>query len=401
MFQPLKGLRVIDLTQVLAGPYATYQLALLGAEVIKVENPDGGDWTRAGRSLPGHENQGLGASFLTQNANKKSIAIDLKQPAGLALLKQLVASADIFVENYRPGTAAKLGLSFDNIKALNKKIIYCSMSAYGQDGPLSHRPAYDHVVQGMCGIMQSTGTAQTTPNKVGSPYIDYVTGLNGAFAMTNAVHQVRLTGEAVRIDVAMLDSAMLLMASMLTQSLSLGMEHHANGNAAFSGSPSSGAFATSSGTLMIAANNERQFASLCKGLDRTDILQDARWSTAQARSENADSLRDEIAARILGNTAAHWEAKLDKELVPAARVRGITEVLNEDHLQARGLMVGMAMEGSEVAAFVPTLGFKADGKVTAPHRAPVRLGADTDAVLGELGMSASQISELKLAGTIK
>jgi crotonobetainyl-CoA:carnitine CoA-transferase CaiB-like acyl-CoA transferase len=401
MFQPLKGLRVIDLTQVLAGPYATYQLALLGAEVIKVENPDGGDWTRAGRSLPGHENQGLGASFLTQNANKKSIAIDLKQPAGLALLKQLVASADIFVENYRPGTAAKLGLSFDNIKALNKKIIYCSMSAYGQDGPLSHRPAYDHVVQGMCGIMQSTGTAQTTPNKVGSPYIDYVTGLNGAFAMTNAVHQVRLTGEAVRIDVAMLDSAMLLMASMLTQSLSLGMEHHANGNAAFSGSPSSGAFATSSGTLMIAANNERQFASLCKGLDRTDILQDARWSTAQARSENADSLRDEIAARILGNTAAHWEAKLDKELVPAARVRGITEVLNEDHLQARGLMVGMAMEGSEVAAFVPTLGFKADGEVTAPHRAPVRLGADTDAVLGELGMSASQISELKLAGAIK
>ena len=401
MFQPLKGLRVIDLTQVLAGPYATYQLALLGAEVIKVENPDGGDWTRAGQSLPGHENQGLGASFLTQNANKRSIAIDLKQPAGLALLKQLVTSADIFVENYRPGTAAKLGLSFDNIKALNKKIIYCSMSAYGQDGPLSHRPAYDHVVQGMCGIMQSTGTAQTTPNKVGSPYIDYVTGLNGAFAMTNAVHQVRLTGEAVRIDVAMLDSAMLLMASMLTQSLSLGMEHHANGNAAFSRSPSSGAFATTSGTLMIAANNERQFASLCTGLDRTDILQDARWSTAQARSENADSLRDEIAARILGNTAAHWEAKLDKELVPAARVRGITEVLNEDHLQARGLMVGMAMEGSEVAAFVPTLGFKADGEVIAPVRAPVRLGADTDAVLGELGISASQISELKSAGTIK
>jgi crotonobetainyl-CoA:carnitine CoA-transferase CaiB-like acyl-CoA transferase len=372
MFQPLKGLRVIDLTQVLAGPYATYQLALLGAEVIKVENPDGGDWTRASQSLPGHENQQLGTNFLTQNANKKSVAINLKTAQGLAVLKQLVASADIFVENYRPGTAAKLGLSFDEVKAVNDKIVYCSMSAYGQDGPLSHRPAYDHVVQGMCGIMQSTGTADTTPNKVGSPYIDYATGMNGAFAMTNAVHQVRLTGEAVHIDVAMLDSAMLLMSSMLTQSLSLGMEHHANGNAAFSGSPSSGAFETTDGTLMVAANNERQFASLCKGLDRTDILQDKRWSTLQGRSENADSLRAEIAARIKTNSAQHWESKLDKELVPAARVRGITEVLNEDHLQARGLMVGMKMEGSEVAAFVPTLGFKANGEVTAPQRAPFR-----------------------------
>ncbi|MGB7306682.1 MAG: CoA transferase [Burkholderiaceae bacterium] len=400
MFQPLKGLRVIDLTQVLAGPYATYQLALMGAEVIKVENPDGGDWTRAGKSLPGHENQGLGASYLTQNANKKSVAIDLKQPEGLALLKKLVASADFFVENFRPGTAARLGLSFEDIKAVNNRIIYCSMSAYGQDGPISHRPAYDHVVQGMCGIMMSTGQAGTVPNKVGSPYIDYVTGLNGAFAMSNALHQSRLTGEAVRVDVAMLDSAMMLMASMLTQSLSLGMKHEANGNEAFSRSPSSGAFETTSGTLMIAANNERQFASLCRGIGRADILDDPRWSTLAARAENTEALREAIASAIKTNTADHWEAALDKELVPAARVRSINEVLNEGQLQARGLMVGMPMPGSDTPAFVPTLGFKADGEVVAPIRAPVKLGADTEAVLTALGIDKQEIHALKTKAVI-
>jgi formyl-CoA transferase len=400
MFQPLKGLRVIDLTQVLAGPYATYQLALMGADVIKVENPVGGDWTRAGQTLPGHEETGLGTSYLTQNANKRSVAINLKEPQGRDLVKQLAASADVFVENYRPGTAARLGLSFDDIKAVNSKIVYCSMSAYGQDGPIGHRPAYDHVVQGMCGIMSSTGMAGGGPTKVGSPYIDYVTGLNGAFAISNALHQVRQTGEAVRVDVAMLDSAMLLMSSMLTQSLSLGMTHQANGNEAFSRSPSSGAFETTDGTLMIAANNARQFASLCQAIGRDDILSDPRWSDPAQRAANTDALRDEIAGVIRTESADHWEQVLDEALVPAARVRTINEVLNEPQLEARGLMTGINMPDASVPAYVPNLGFKVDGQVTSPTRPPARLGADTHEVLAELDLSPDTLATLTEQGVI-
>ena len=197
MFKPLDGVRVIDLTQVLAGPYATYQLALLGAEVIKVEPPGRGDWTRDGSAPDGLKNQHLGTSFLTQNANKKSVTIDLKTEDGLAALMALIKTADIFVENFRPGTAARLGLSHEDVQRARPGIVYASISAYGQDGPIGHRPAYDHVVQGMCGIMRTTGTPETEPNKVGAPYVDYATGMNAAFAIVSGVLEARRTGESV------------------------------------------------------------------------------------------------------------------------------------------------------------------------------------------------------------
>ena len=222
MFQPLFGIRVVDLTQILAGPYATYQLALLGAEVIKVEPPEVGDWTRAGAAPEGLEGQGMSTGFMTQNAAKKSVALDLKSEQGHAALLALVETADVFVENFRPGTADRLGLSYEAIKAVKPGIIYCWISAYGQDGPIGHRPAYDHVVQGMCGIMRTTGTPQTEPNKVGAPYIDYATGMNAAFAIVAALHEVRRTDIGVRLDVAMLDTSLLLMASLVTNHLNTG-----------------------------------------------------------------------------------------------------------------------------------------------------------------------------------
>ncbi|MEZ5740064.1 MAG: CoA transferase [Burkholderiaceae bacterium] len=319
MFAPLKGIRVIDLTQVLAGPYATYQLALMGAEVIKVEPTTQGDWTRVGSAVPGHDAPGMGAGYLTQNADKQTLAVDLKSPQGLAIVQQLIAGADVFVENFKPGTAARLGLSFEAVSAVNDKILYCSISAYGQDGPISHRPAYDHVVQGMCGIMRSTGTADTEPNKVGAPYIDYATGLNAAFAIVSALHEQRARPRAVHLDVAMLDSSLLLMASMLTQALTLGMQHRATGNEAHSRSPSSGAFETTDGMLMVAANNERQFRDLCKALGHPEWLTDERWATPQARARHVDPLRQLIEAKMRTRSAAQWEALLDKASVPAAR----------------------------------------------------------------------------------
>ena len=188
MFQPLSNIRVVDLTQVLAGPYATYQLALMGAEVLKIEQPDLGDWTRYGTAPAGLQEQQMATAYLTQNAGKKSITLNLKKSSDMKSLKKLIKTADVFVENFRPGTANKLGLSSSEVFKIKPNIIYCSISAYGHDGPKSKRPAYDHIVQGMSGIMRLTGTRETEPNKVGAPYIDYATGMNAAFAIVSALH---------------------------------------------------------------------------------------------------------------------------------------------------------------------------------------------------------------------
>ncbi len=170
----------------------------MGAEIIKIERPGSGDWSRGGEGLPGSTAADMGLAYLTQNAGKRSVTIDLKTEAGLDLVKRLIEGADIFVENFKPGVAARLGLSFEAVRRLKPTIVYCSISAYGQDGPIGHRPAYDHVVQGMCGIMRTTGTPETEPNKVGAPYIDYATGLNAAFAMVSALHEARLAARGLR-----------------------------------------------------------------------------------------------------------------------------------------------------------------------------------------------------------
>ncbi|UYV37055.1 CoA transferase [Rhodobacteraceae bacterium D3-12] len=388
MFKPLEGVRVLDLTQVLAGPYATYQLALLGADVTKIEPPERGDWARAGPALPEHAGQNMGVNYLTQNANKKSVTLDLKTEEGQQTIRKLIAQADIFVENFRPGTAARLGLSFDDVKALRPDIIYCSISAFGQDGPMSHRPAYDHVIQGMCGIMTTTGTQDSGPTKVGAPYIDYVTGLNAAFAVLTAVLDHRSNPRAIQLDVAMLDSSLLLMASMMTQNLSMGIEHKPTGNEAFSASPSSGAFETKEGLLMLAANNERQFKALCGALGREDILQDERWSEPSTRAQNGKALRDELVATLKTETADEWELRLDKQAVPAARVRTLGEVLKEPQIQARGLMHQMTDPfGGSYA--VPTLGFKVDGATVCPTTPPSALGDDTEEVLSRVAEVSS------------
>jgi crotonobetainyl-CoA:carnitine CoA-transferase CaiB-like acyl-CoA transferase len=318
---------------------------LLGAEVIKVEPPEVGDWTRTGAAPEGLEGQGMSTGFMTQNAAKKSVALDLKSEQGHAALLALVETADVFVENFRPGTAARLGLSYEAIKVVKPGIIYCSISAYGQDGPIGHRPAYDHVVQGMCGIMRTTGTPQTEPNKVGAPYIDYATGMNAAFAIVAALHEVRRTGGGVRLDVAMLDTSLLLMASLVTNHLNTGWIPTATGNEAWSQSPSSGAFETTDGTLMIAANNERQFRDLCRVIDLGPLLDDPRFDTPACRRDHVPELRRLIAERIKSQSADHWETVLDAAHVPAARVRSLDEVLAEPQMQARELTRAIPVPG--------------------------------------------------------
>jgi len=400
MFQPLAGMRVIDLSQVLAGPYAAYQLGLLGADVIKIELPGVGDWSRKKGHLPDLNEAQMGLTFMTQNANKKSVTLNLKTPEGLDILKRLITGADVLIENFRPGTVSRLGLSFDVVKSLKPDIVYCSISAFGQDGEMSHRPAYDHIVQGMCGIMKTTGTSDTGPLKVGAPYVDYATGMNAAFAIVSALHETKRTGQAMHVDVAMLDTSMLLMASLVTSHLSAGWDPKPSGNEAWSQSPSSGAFETSDGLLMVAANNDKQFRALCKGIGREDLDQDPRWKSPQLRTANANELRAELAAIFKSRKALDWECVLDKVGVPAAMVRSLDETLAEDQAKARQFTACLHLPEQPHGIHVPTLGFKVNGAVISPSSMPPELGQDTQAILLELGVSETEIPGLRAKGAI-
>ncbi|MCM2474533.1 CoA transferase [Rhizobium sp. CG5] len=400
MFEPLKGVRVIDLSQVLAGPYATYLLALMGAEVFKIEKPGEGDWTRVGGTVQDLSDLKMAPNFLTQNSAKKSVTINLKLQEGVDILKTLIADADIFVENFKPGVAARLGLGFDEVKEINPRIVYCSISAYGQTGPLSPRPAYDHVIQGMSGIMMTTGKPGDGPTKVGAPYIDYATGMNAAMAILAGLLEVRRTGEAVQVDVAMLDTALMLMASLMTMHLSTGWKPAQNGNEAWSASPSSGAFETADGLLMLAANHDIQFQNLCCGLNRLDLLEDPRWKCVDDRAKNSDALRLALLEIFRTRSAAEWEVILEAVAVPAARVRGLDEILGEDQVRARGIISEVKIEGYEGAIHVPNLSFLANGTNCPPKAGPSLLGGDTDEVLRSLGIGDERLSALRRANAI-
>jgi crotonobetainyl-CoA:carnitine CoA-transferase CaiB-like acyl-CoA transferase len=400
MYQPLSGLRIVDLSQVLAGPYATYQLGLMGAEVIKIEVPGVGDWTRSAGFSPKLNDVGMGINYLTQNGNKKSVTLNLKKAEGVELARRLIETADIFIENFKPGTAARLGFSYDDVRKVKSDIVYCSISAFGQDGPMSQRPAYDHIVQGMCGIMNTTGTTETGPTKVGAPYIDFATGLNAAFAIVSALHETRRTGESVNLDIAMLDTSIQLMASLMTNHLNSDWEPGPSGNEAWSRSPSSGAFDTSDGMLMLAANNERQFENLCSAIDRLDILQNPCWAYPVKVEDDAISLRAELVKTLAEKSAAHWELTLNEAGVPAGRVRSLAEMLAEDQAKARGISCELHLEAAQGPIRLPALGFKVNGKAIPATTPPPTLGQDTETVLRSLGLSGEEVERLRNDGVV-
>ncbi|MEM9393077.1 MAG: CoA transferase [Pseudomonadota bacterium] len=400
MFAPLKGVKIVDLSQVLAGPFATYQLGLMGAEVIKIENPNGGDWTRIGDWVPDLADKKMGMAYIVQNANKKSVALNLKSPEGTAALKRLVADADVFLENFKPTVAQRLGLGFDDLRAINPKLVYCSVSAFGQDGPFSNRPSYDHIVQGMSGIMLTTGEKGSKPTKVGSPYVDYATGLNAAMAVLAGLHEVRRTGEAVQLDVAMLDTALVLMTALMSRTLSTDWVPEPSGNEAWSASPSSGAFDTSDGLLMLAANNAPQFERMCKAMGREDILTDVRWATRDGRKTNAKALRQELTSAFKTRTAAEWEDILSAASVPAGRLRSIDEILAEDHIATRGLTSEIEIEEYDRPIHIPAMTFKANGQNQSNTRKPSHLGADTETVLRDAGFNEAELQDLRASGAI-
>src|SRR5215475_10801826 len=301
MTRPFESIRVIDATHVLAGPFATYQLAVLGADVIKVEHPDEPDQSRQNGTDKALNRANMGTSFLTQGSNKRSLALDLKTERDRDVLKKLVATADVFVENYRPGAFEALGLGYEALSAINPRLIYASFSAFGQGGPRREQTAYDHVIQATSGIMAMTGTEDVHPIKFGSPAIDYATGMTGAFALAAALFQRARTGKGQRIDMAMLDVAMILMSSHLTGYLRNGSHPKPNGNR--NPHATNSAYQTRDGVVMLGASNLRQQRRLWTLLERPDMIKKTNEEREADRKREAQVLSEIMLAR----TADEWE----------------------------------------------------------------------------------------------
>ncbi len=379
---PLRGIRILDLTTVLAGPYSTYQLALLGADVIKLERPDGGDWARQGP--PALNAPDLSAQFVAQNADKRSIVVDLRSDKGLRQTLSLIATCDVVVENFSPGVAERLGIGFEAVKSRKPDIVYCSISGYGQDGEMSRRPAYDHVIQAASGITMLTGTPETVPNRIGPPMVDYLAGIYGAFSVLAALRERDRTGQAQRIDLAMLDAAIVAMASTASVFKNGGILPQANGNTAASGSPMSGIFPTADGLLSMTANNDRQFERAMQELGLQHALSDERFATAQARQRHVNELQALVIERLSHGSAQEWERRFSAAHVPVARVRRLHETLNEPHLQARGVQQPVFDQASGHTLYAPSIGFKWNGQALGPLKPPPRLGEHNDEVLHAL-----------------
>jgi CoA:oxalate CoA-transferase len=396
----LAGTRILDLTNVLAGPFCCYQLAQLGAEVIKVEVPGSGDLARALGADAELNRRGMGASFLAQNAGKRSITLNLKAPKGREAFKRLVATADVVVENFRPGVMERLGLGYAALKATKPNLIYCAISGFGQDGPLKLNPAYDQIIQGMCGVMSVTGDSQSAPLRVGYPVADTMGGITAAFAITAALFRRERSGEGELIDVSMLEASLVAMGWAVSNWLIAGVKPEPMGNENMTASPS-GTFRTGAGPLNIAANKQEQFETLCRLIGREDLVRDPRFAAREERKRRRFELNAEIEQALATKSAQEWSALLNAHGVPAGEVLDVPGVLEHPQIKERQLLRTFAsVPGVDGSVSVVRAGFRLASGDPEPASPPPALGADTGALLAELGYSQDEIDALAREGAV-
>lgn len=400
MRSALKGVRVLDLTNVLAGPFCAYQLALLGADVLKIEAPEGGDLARQLGADADLNASHMGASFLAQNAGKKSLCLNLKSPEGKEVFQRLVRDADVLVENFRPGVMERLGLCYGELKSLNPRLIYCAISGFGQEGPMKAAPAYDQIIQGLSGMMSITGSRDTAPLRVGYPVADTLAGMTAAFAISGALVGRASSGLGTFIDVSMLDTALSAMGWVVSNYLIAGVEPQAHGNDNFTAAPS-GAFKGRDGIINIAANKQEQFEALMGVLGLQALVVDPRFAKREARKRHRAALTTEIEAALQQRPCAEWERLFNKAGVPAGAVLTVPQALALPQVQQRGLLKTFEdVAGVGRPLTVARTGFKMSGSdpdVTLP---PPRLGEHTDQVLTGIGYSSDEIRRLRSVGAV-
>jgi len=389
----LEGIRVLDLTNVLSGPFATLHLALLGAEVIKIENPDGGDLARKLGNVPMYNQELLGTSFLAQNANKKSLTLNLKTEEGKEIFRKLALTADVVVENFRPGVMARLGFSYDDLCKLNPKIIYCAISGFGQTGPDAFKPAYDQIIQGLSGMMAINGDERLNPLRCGFPVCDTVGGLNAAFAVMAALYYRERTGEGQFIDIALLDSIMPLMGWVAANLLIGGKQPDLLGNDNFTAAPS-GMFKTKDGYINIAANQQEQWENLADELGLPELKTDPRFQERDTRKSNRFLLTPLLEAKLTENTTAHWVEVLNAKSIPSGDVLKLDAALTSAQAKHRQVIVEVEQPCiGDVKLFNLTAKFsKTPGKIESP---PPLLSEHTNEILTGLGYTCEEQNNLK------
>jgi formyl-CoA transferase/CoA:oxalate CoA-transferase len=392
---PLAGLTIVDLTRVLSGPYCTMLLGDMGARVIKIEQPDRGDDTRAwGPPFVGSES----AYFLSINRNKESVTLDFKDPEGRRILDQLIASADVVVENFRPGAMTRLGLDYAALAPSHPRLVFCSISGFGQDGPRRQHAGYDAVIQAEGGLMSVTGDAGGPAFRVGLAVTDMVAGLLAAQGIALALFARERTGRGQQVDISMLDGVISLLSYHASIYLTTGGESKRVGNRHATIAPYD-TFTTSDGALFLAVGNDEQFKRFCPVARLEHLLTDDRFRTNPLRVANEAALKTLIAPVLLSRTREEWIRDLTAAGVPCGAVRSVPEALSDPQVTARRMI-----EAVEHAVLGPlkVLGtpIKLSGTSPSVRTAPPTLGQHTNAVLGELGVSADDVTRLRARGVI-
>lgn len=405
--QSLAGVRVLDLSRVLAGPWCTQTLADLGAEVIKIERPGSGDDTRGWgppflRDRDGHET-GESAYYLCANRNKRSLAIDIASPAGQVLIRRLARGCDVVVENFKVGDMARYGLDADSLRTADPRLIYCSITGYGQTGPYAHRPGYDFAVQGMGGLMSVTGERDGVPGagpqKVGVAVADLFTGMYATVAILAALRHRDATGEGQVIDMALLDAQVAMLANLGSQYLVGGRVPHRMGNGHPSIVPYQ-AFEVADGHVILAIGNDAQFARFCVIAEHPEWAGDPRFARNADRVRNREQLVPLIAAVMRGRDRAQWLEALEAAGIPCSPVNAIDEVFADPQVRVRGLRLAIDHPQQDALPMVASP-LRLSATPVQYRRPPPMRGQHTDEVLREFGWSAQEIDDLRAQDAIE
>lgn len=397
MTQPFEGIRVLDFTQVFAGPFATFQLGLLGADIIKVERK-GGENMRFSPGSKEWAERAYAPTWAAVNGNKRNIALDLKDPKAQEIVKRLAAKADIVAENFRPGVMDRLGLGYEALSEINPRLIYCGVSGFGMEGPYKNTPSYDGRIQATSGIMSITGHEDSVPTRAGFAVCDALSGMTAAFAMAAALHQRTLTGKGQLVDVAMLDATLTFLSPTVCEYTLAGVKQGRFGNQAVSRIPTANLFACKGGHILLAVNNEGQFLNLLKCIGREDILEDARFKDWPSRIENEPALREVIETAFAEADAETWEERLGEAGAPASRINTLADAVSHPQLEYRDVI--QKVDGPYGEMTLIGSGFKlahGGGEIT---RAPALLNENADEVLAEAGYDEAEVAAMKEAGVV-
>jgi len=392
MTRPFEGVRILDFTQVLAGPYASYQLALLGADVIKIERRGGEDMRRTPLSREWAD-RNMAPAFQAVNGNKRSLTLDLQKPEAAAIVRRLVAEADVVMENFRPGVMEKLGFGYAALSAINPKLIYCAISGFGHTGPERLGAGYDGKIQAMSGIMAITGHAEMGPTRAGFAVCDILSGMTAAFAVSSALFQRTHTSQGQFVDVSMLEATLAFLSGQIADFTVAGHRQEQSGNQAVSRKPTANLFKAGGGYLLLAVNSEQQYRALMEAIGCAAVLDDPRFADWFLRKEHEAELRAIIETALASADARSWEARLNPVGAPCAGIWRVEEVIDHPQVVARGVLQEVDTPYGRLRLMGS--GFQLAHGGGRLDRAAPAAGEDTDLVLAEAGYTREQIAALR------